>query len=154
MKTCFEIFEDNMKEIYESSESGYSAEEKIEEMWDPEGRFIILLGQDDVVVGFLIWRFDWEETMCSKDVEVAYCYELQFKKDVCGNGLGRALMHLLEEIGKSWKMKKVMLTVHKANTRALSFYLSKMNYEFDEISPSQVEGADPADYEIMSKRLT
>ncbi|EGG08149.1 uncharacterized protein MELLADRAFT_105094 [Melampsora larici-populina 98AG31] len=170
-----------MKQIYESSESGYSAQEKIKEMRDPEGKFLLVLGKDDMVVGFLIWRFDWEETMGSDDVEVAYCYELQFRKDACGNGLGRALMNLLEEIGKSWKMKKVMLTVHKsasykrldlklsahtkyeilisnnrsiANTRALSFYLNKMNYEFDEISPSQVEGADPADYEIMSKRLS
>jgi hypothetical protein len=61
-----------MNNRYESSQSGYSAEDKRKEIWDPEGRVLLVLGKDDVLVGYLIWRFDWEETMSSKDVEVAY----------------------------------------------------------------------------------
>jgi hypothetical protein len=43
-----------------------------------------------------------------------------------------------------------MLTVFKANEKAMDFYCQRLNYEFDEDSPS-VCGDDTAQYEILSK---
>ena len=46
-----------------------------------------------------------------------------------------------------------MLTVFKMNDRAMGFYLNKMKYGVDECSPSNYEGCEDCDYEILSKSL-
>ncbi|KAG0145289.1 hypothetical protein CROQUDRAFT_64024 [Cronartium quercuum f. sp. fusiforme G11] len=146
-----------MKKIYENRSDGYSPKEKRAELLDRQSRFLLALGPtDDELKGFAMWRFDWEETCDDEveEVEVVYCYELQVKESERGRGLGKELMKLLEAIGIGWGMKKVMLTVHLSNQPAVRFYTQKMKFEIDEISPSQFEDADPADYEILSKKLT
>ena len=51
-------------------------------------------------------------------------YELQISKGAQHRGLGRLLSKQLAQIGRRWGMRKVMLTVLKANTSAMAFYRS------------------------------
>lgn len=178
-KQIFTLFYQNMADLYESSKQGLDATEKREELFDPLSRFVILTtasssGTDPnlpepvvpsssstttetiespnsraILVAFAMFRFDWEETMSDEDVEVLYCYELQIEKSFQSFGLGRRLMDMLVQLARDWKMRKCMLTVFKANTGALAFY-QKLGYRPDEISPSQVDGAEEEDYEILS----
>ena len=59
-------------------------------------------------------------------------------------------MVLMEAIASHMKMKKVMLTVFKANHSALDFY-TYLHYNIDESSPSKHN--EEADYEILSKSI-
>ncbi|WAQ81815.1 hypothetical protein PtA15_2A127 [Puccinia triticina] len=161
-KECFEIFESNMKQIYLKSSHGYKPKAKKRELFHPDSRFLLASTPDEgksllPVHGFLMWRFDFEECFSPEEgmVEVAYCYEIQLKPETRGKGLGKLLMEILERIGSSWAMKKLMLTVQTENENAVQFYRS-LNFLPDEISPSQVEqpeGEPKADYEILSKTL-
>jgi len=84
-------------------------------------------------------------------------------------GLGRILVNELEKIGRTWHMKKIMLTVIKINAGALLFY-EKTSFVMDPISPGYVDTAsdkgdggseddewvdedEECDYMILSKRL-
>lgn len=51
-------------------------------------------------------------------------YELQVAKNSQNCGLGKALMQKLSNIGSKWGMRKIMLTILKANTSAMKFYLA------------------------------
>ncbi|OAV88471.1 hypothetical protein, variant 1 [Puccinia triticina 1-1 BBBD Race 1] len=117
-KECFEIFESNMKQIYLKSSHGYKPKAKKRELFHPDSRFLLASTPDEgksllPVHGFLMWRFDFEECFSPEEgmVEVAYCYEIQLKPETRGKGLGKLLMEILERIGSSWAMKKLMLTV-------------------------------------------
>lgn len=73
-----------------------------------------------------------------------------------GLGLGRFLMLFVELLAKQvgGPMAGVMLTIQRANTRALQFYSQKCRYTMDEISPSKTDPFAPDgeyDYEIYSK---
>jgi hypothetical protein len=56
---------------YLSSEIGYDEKEKRVELFDLTSRFL-LLTVDERLVGFAMFRFDWEEDINEKDVEVLY----------------------------------------------------------------------------------
>ncbi|KAK1925781.1 acyl-CoA N-acyltransferase [Papiliotrema laurentii] len=101
-----------------------------------KGKVSVDFDQEDLV-GYCSFRFDTEETLGSRDVEVVYCYELQMKPEARGQGLGKVLMDELEEIGRDRGMAKSMLTCMKKNTSALSFYL-KQGYQPDEIDPTRM----------------
>ena len=103
-------------------------------------------------LGFAHYRFVEEE-----GVAVLYVYELQVSEAARGRGLGRYLMFFLELIAKrSDGLGVVMLTIQRANPRALDFY-GKCGYTEDAISPSR---SDPFaedgeyDYHIFSKLQT
>ncbi|PLW09214.1 hypothetical protein PCASD_18314 [Puccinia coronata f. sp. avenae] len=172
---CFHLFESNMKQIYLRSADGYRPSEKERELFHPDARFLLASHQgqrggeeeDDhhqhqhqqhetegIVDGFLMWRFDWEECMSVEEgeLEVAYCYEIQLRPDTRGKGIGKRMMEMLEQIGASWGMKKVMLTVQTENQSAAAFYRA-LDFFPDEISPSQAGQDSGADYEILSKRV-
>ena len=57
------------------------------------------------------------------------------------------LMLLMELMAKRLKIKKLMLTVFKDNTKAMGFYLNKMNYDIDATSPRN------KDFVFLSKVL-
>jgi len=109
------------------------------------------------IVAFSHFRFESND-MDIPPVEqeaVLYVYEVQVSEYARRDGLGRRLMSIMELIAmKRIDVKKVVLTVFKANQIAMEFYLKKMKYEIDESSPSQFyrdEGEDEVDYEILSK---
>ncbi|XP_028959949.2 uncharacterized protein LOC126624940 isoform X2 [Malus sylvestris] len=103
------------------------------------------------MVGFVHFRFVIEE-----ELPVLYVYELQLEPHVQGKGLGKFLMQLIELIARKNQMGAVVLTVHRSNSVAMNFYLSKMRYIISTISPSQV---DPLiwiekSYEILCKAFS
>ncbi|MBW0483153.1 hypothetical protein O181_022868 [Austropuccinia psidii MF-1] len=169
-KECFEIFEDNMRETYNKSSNGYNVKEKKKELFHRASKFMLISSASEInsmnqktlhsetqqsgcpLAGFLMWRFDFEETLTDEMVEVVYCYEIQVRMEAKGKGLGKALMKLLEAIARGFSIPKLMLTVHQSNKHALQFY-KVLGFSPDEICPSQVRGAEEADYQILFKTI-
>lgn len=52
-------------------------------------------------------------------------YELQIEDSARGKGLGEYLVKLLEDIGRRWKMDKVMLTVFKGTMYCCAVNLNR-----------------------------
>jgi len=92
------------------------------------------------------FRFVYEET-----VEVLYVYEIQLEEEIQRKGVGKFLMQASELIAKQNKMLGVMLTCSKTNTAGMEFYLNKLKYTVDCISPSYVNPTEEYSYEIISK---
>lgn len=125
---------------------GWVHEDKYAETFDPLSRFILVYADDDrkpeKLIAFALFRFDKDF-----DDNVVYCYEVQVKEGMRGQGLGRTLMSLLTHICSRWGMDKVMLTVLKSNVKATRLY-SLLGFTVDETSPDPEDGED---YEILSK---
>lgn len=147
------LFEENMYTLYVNSSFGWAPRSKKREMFDARSRFIIAFQEDTPtrnppnIVAYTMFRFDREEHQ-----DVVYCYELQVSKSARHCGLGKLLTRKLSDIGATWGMEKVMLTVFKANRSAFSFYRS-VGYSVDEISPNHpanLEGGIDVDYSILS----
>ncbi|RIA97944.1 acyl-CoA N-acyltransferase [Glomus cerebriforme] len=153
----FDLLKSNMKNLYKYSNIGWNVKEKRKVMNDKNSRYLIALNNGNPI-GFVMFQFTWEETMAEDDeeIEVIYCYEIQLAEAARRKGLGTFLMRTLEKIGKNWKMKKLMLTTIIKNKAANNFYINRLGYQIDEISPSKVlqpEEAKDYDYEILSKSL-
>ena len=105
------------------------------------------------VIGFAHFRFEPDEDSPHNPLlPITYLYELQIS--LTSHGLGQKLMTLVELLSLQLQMTKVILTVFKCNTGAMRFYLNKLKgYEVDECSPSNFEGEEYVDYEILSKRI-
>ncbi|GAA6001744.1 hypothetical protein JCM10207_002293 [Rhodosporidiobolus poonsookiae] len=156
----WDLFERNMRSLYEESEDGYEAAEKRKELFHADSRFLVLYPSNTVgsspktppkPLGYCIFRFDTEDTASEDDelCDVAYCYELQVDSAAQRSGVGQVLMDALERLGKAYRMDKVMLTVFKANASAVAFY-SKIGFTTDEVDPS-LYGQPEVDYSILSK---
>ncbi|KAH7529293.1 hypothetical protein FEM48_Zijuj05G0169200 [Ziziphus jujuba var. spinosa] len=155
--------------------SEWPVEEKVKrrEMVAPEARYIFVYEASDAgqcesltmhsaekrtsasclkhkehMVGFVHYRFILEE-----EVPVLYVYELQLEPHVQGKGLGKFLMQLIELIAQKNHMGAVVLTVQKANTDAMNFYMNKLRYLISTISPSRVDPliGHQKSYEILCK---
>ncbi|KAG2667798.1 hypothetical protein I3760_15G132000 [Carya illinoinensis] len=158
---------DNMEEPYGSD---WPTEEKVKrrEMVIPEARYIFVhetpnecsyrTGRERTytnciedkghIVGFVHYRFTLEE-----EIPVLYVYELQLEPRVQAKGLGKFLMQLIELVAHKNHMGAVMLTVQKANSLAMNFYLNKLRYVIAAVSPSRVDpliGVEKR-YEILCK---
>lgn len=59
-------------------------------------------------------------------------------------------MTIIELLSIKLHMKKCMLTVFRSNEAAMGFYVRR-KYVVDEFSPSNFEGGEECDYEILSK---
>ncbi|PVU98772.1 hypothetical protein BB559_001277 [Furculomyces boomerangus] len=144
-----------MKTIYDSNAGGWNDTEKMNEMFDKDMRYIVLLSYNYIgpgsespkgasndkynncsVICFTSFMFTFEETNSDYEIPVLYCYELQVTGEFRGQGLGKSLIESLKAIGKMHKMKKLMLTTYKDNTNATLFY-KKIGFSVDEISPSK-----------------
>eukprot|EP00903_Cladosiphon_okamuranus_P018756 g17258.t1 len=108
------------------------------------------------LAGYCHFRFAWDQDD-NEDGEgvggtedVLYVYELQVASWAKRRGLGRRMMQALELLANRHGMTKVMLTVFKENTQAMSFYTKKMKYGVDKDSPSNWDQPDEV-YEILSK---
>lgn len=101
-----------------------------------------------------MWRFDTEETAGDRFADVVYwsastvlfcfvfgrgrglmgawsSYEVQVEERVRGRGVGRALIELLERVGKAWGMEKVMLTVFKSAFPCSLFFRARERETMD-----------------------
>ncbi|OMO79384.1 hypothetical protein COLO4_24457 [Corchorus olitorius] len=161
LKQCIQnLLKANMEGPYGSQ---WAVEEKVKrrEMVAPEARYIFLhsnanemmedsanLQNPSPLLGFVHYRFTLEE-----DIPVLYLYEIQLDSSVQGKGLGKFLMQLIELIARKNRMEALVLTVQKANSLAMKFYISKLGYVISIISPSRVDPLEGIEknYEILCK---
>ncbi|KDQ09251.1 hypothetical protein BOTBODRAFT_531168 [Botryobasidium botryosum FD-172 SS1] len=167
------LFEENMHGYTSSTTFEWNPPSKKKELFHRNSRYLCVSSQgvgeseERVLVAFTMFRFDWEDTTEEKVYqEVLYLYELQVSQGYRKLGLGRVLIRDLEAIGIRWQMKKIMLTVLKANQGAILFY-DKMGFNLDPISPDFVDPTstgnneeeewvdedEDCDYKILSKVL-
>ena len=104
------------------------------------------------VLGFAHFRYELDDNDTPPQHTITYLYELQILPSTQGHGLGKKLMTIIELLSIKNQMKKVMLTVFHVNKNAMGFY-TKNKYVVDECSPSNFEGNEDCDYEILSKCL-
>jgi ribosomal protein S18 acetylase RimI-like enzyme len=179
LELCFNLIKETSLTAYESSSTGWSPTKKRKEMRLPDMHYIILrrrpavsddandvsisskgegvhchregILSNDCVLGFLSFMVTYEDGK-----EVIYCYEIHLSSEVRGQGMGKHLMTLFEQIGRNIGLEKVMLTVFVSNTHALRFY-DKLGYVIDEYSPEPRKLRNGTikepDYRILSKVL-
>ena len=108
-------------------------------------------GQDQDVQGFMSFMLTYED-----GYEVIYLYEIHLSPQLQGQGLGKKLMDMMEEVGRKAGVEKSMLTVFRRNEAARSFY-ERLGYGVDEFSPRarKLRGGfvREVDYLILSKSL-
>jgi ribosomal protein S18 acetylase RimI-like enzyme len=142
----FNLEKRNMKALYEQCEWGWNDKIKKEEMTDDRAWYLIARTPEpeSKPVAFSHFRFDMDY-----GDEVLYCYELQLEEQVRRKGLGKFMLQILELIGFSAHMKKVVLTVLKHNPEAKAFFTA-LKYTTDETSPED-NVLEQYSYEILSK---
>lgn len=144
---AYELTKSNMEALYEQSEWGWKSREKMDEMTEEKAWYLLARDQDEKPVAFSHFRFDLE-----LDTEVLYCYEIQLESHVQKKGLGKFMMTILELMANKYEMKSVMLTVFKHNNTAQEFFMKKLKYTVDEISPEQgIYDEEDYSYQILSK---
>lgn len=146
------LTETNMKTYYEGSKWGWSLQSKQSEFRNIKARFLLIYTVDDETISsnpiaFVHFRF--EEGYASDPV--LYCYELQVEEAYRRRGVGKYLMELLADLGKAHRMKKLLLTVLKANTDAWDFYTKALGFKVDRASPGRC--GEAAEYDILNQML-
>ncbi|CAF0973185.1 unnamed protein product [Adineta steineri] len=139
-KQIIELFEINMKQLYEQSIFGYNYDEKQDELFSNQSRYLII-SLANSVLGFAHFRFDMDFGK-----RVLYLYELQVNMKYQGQGFGQSMIEQLKILCQKTQMSKVVLTVHKVNTKAIDFYMKKCQFETDITDPSD----EDVDYIILS----
>lgn len=165
-EACFNLIRETSLSAYESSSIGWSAAKKRKEMRLPDMRYMILhrrhasgntssINSEDnglkSVLGFLSFMVTYEDGK-----EVIYCYEIHLSSEVQGQGLGKHLITVFEQIGRNVGLEKAMMTVFMSNVRAIQFY-DRLGYVLDEYSPAPRRlrngSIKEPDYRILSKKL-
>ncbi len=154
LNSCLNLFQENMSEMYKKSSWGLDMKEKEEELTHENARYLLVVdseNKDDkgrgLLLAFAHFRFEVDDDD-QPTQEVLYLYEIQISQLGQRNGIGKRLMQIMEIMAMQMKMRRVMLTVFKNNTDAMSFYRA-LKYSIDPSSPSQF--GEEADYEILSK---
>lgn len=134
LNACLDLIEQTSAADYRNSESGWSRSNKRREMKLPDMRYILLVNESGEgplpqLVGFVSFMVTYED-----GYEVIYIYEIHFAPAWQGKGLGRLLLSMVETIGANVGVEKTMLTVFKANERAVTWY-HKSGYSTDDFSP-------------------
>lgn len=147
-QVLLQMTEDNMKDFYEQSSTGWSREVKLKEFQHKTAKFLILLFEDRPIA-FCHFRFEHG----SDDSEACvYCYEIQVADEYQRRGVGRYLMDILPLLAIRFKIFKVMLTVFKHNPVAMGFYVNSLKFRIDKSSPSKFN--EETDYEILSLKVS
>ncbi|CAL1695417.1 unnamed protein product [Somion occarium] len=164
-EAIYVLTEANMRDMAVQSSTGWDPSQKKKELFHQHSRFVIIyrIPEDvqsdsstshtlvDHIVAFAMFRFEAE-----RGEDIIYCYELQLWPSVRRSGLGRFIMNTLVQLGAKYNMKRVKLTVLKANTPALAFYHA-IGFTLDPTSPDYVDEQDPVpeecDYQILSKGI-
>ena len=153
LQDLLDLFEANMGDQYRNSSWGLDMDAKRTELTHSKARFLVFLdkasGQEEIV-GFCHYRFEYDDEE-APTAAVLYVYELQMKESHRSQGLGKRAMLYLEALALSMDVATIMLTVFRSNQKAMDFYLTKLQYDIADISPSQHN--EVADYEILSKMV-
>lgn len=149
-ESIFTLLETNMKKEYEASDWGWNGKEKKAELREKNPWFLIARDATSKVIAFAHFKFDFDE-----EEEVLYCYEVQVVDEMRSKGVGKFMMQILELIGSTACMKKMMVTVFKHNSRSIHFFKDVLKYTDDETSPRYCDPLEESEYcyEIMSKPL-
>ena len=166
LQKLLDIFQDNMGDLYRASSWGLDLDDKARQLGHRKARYLLLWSnsnhantpeEDDnndenkTLAAFVHYRFDFDDDE-RPEFAVLYVYEIQVVDGFQRQGLGGALMAVLEALGRATDMSKVMLTVLNQNVGAAEFYRQKCGYVVDASDPSNYN--DPtADYKILSKTL-
>ena len=135
LEECLRLIESTSAEDYRNSEMKWSVPKKRKEMRLPDMRYVVLMGTDGEnlkapkVAGFVSFMITYEDGK-----EVVYCYEIHLAEPWQGKGIGKKLMAVVEGVGRRAGVDKAMLTVFKANARAVKMY-EGLGYSEDEFSP-------------------
>eukprot|EP00937_MAST-01D_sp_MAST-1D-sp2_P002782 g2782.t1 len=154
----FDLTERNMKALYESSDWGWKAKEKRDELFDENARYLVARAKGEggaagEPLAYIHFRF---EMMDLDLVEMLYVYDVQLEEGARRKGLGKHLMLVMELAARKWGMDWVMCTVFKHNPASMGFF-TKLGYEIDDTSPSLAYAPTmpeaQVDYEILSKPM-
>lgn len=134
---CFNLVETSSANDYKLSEMKWSPSSKRKEMLLPDMRYLVIRdrtptpGSDSTrpIHGFVSFMITYEDGH-----EVIYVYEVHLAPEFRGQGIGKVLLDMVENIGRKTKVEKVMLTVFKTNKRAVKWY-DRMGYTVDDFSP-------------------
>lgn len=155
---CLNLIATTSSAAYAASSKGWSRAAKRKEMRLPDLRYIILSkimnddnGRRSELAGFLSFMLTYEDGF-----DVIYCYEIHLAPGLEGQGLGKRLVYMMEDVGRKAGVQKAMLTVFVANEAARAFH-HKLGYEVDEYSPRPRKLRNgvvkEVDYSILSKAL-
>jgi N-alpha-acetyltransferase 40 len=158
LEQCLRLIESTSAECYRNSETKWSLYKKRKEMHLPDMRYLILVENntdpsimEPRVAGFVSFMITYEDRK-----QVVYCYEIHLTSPWQGKGIGKKLMAIVEGVGRRVGMEKSMLTVFKANARAVKMYES-IGYREDEFSPGPTKlrngKVKEPSYVILSKDL-
>ena len=153
LRACLDLIASTSSADYRASSMGWSRAKKSKEMQLPDLRYVLLRSsRDGGLQGFMSFMLTFEDGF-----EVIYLYELHLRSEMQGLGIGNNLMAILEKAGRTAEIKKAMLTVFKANEKALRFY-KKLGYEEDDFSPRPRKLRNgivkEQDYIILSKEIS
>lgn len=152
LEACLNLIEQTSADDYKNSETGWSRAKKKKEMKLPDMKYITFKDElSEHVAGFVSFMITYEDGF-----EVVYVYEIHLAAEWQAQGLGKSLMIAVESIGKNVGMEKIMLTVFKANQRAVAWY-RRLGYVEDEFSPEPRKlrngTVKEPTYIILSKQL-
>jgi GNAT superfamily N-acetyltransferase len=139
----FELFNDNMIELYKRSNWGYEEESKKQELQATTARYIIVKDSKKKHVGYVHYRF-----VVDYNVPAVYCFELQIAAAYQKRGVGTILIETLVNLAKKTGMHKVMATVFMFNYESLAFF-HKNGFRLDNSTPT----ATDCDYFILSRSV-
>jgi ribosomal protein S18 acetylase RimI-like enzyme len=152
LEKCFDLVQRLTQDDYANNETKWSAAKKRQEMRLPDLKYLILTALDGTsLVGFISYMVTYEDNH-----EVVYIYEIHVEPKYQGKSLGRQLMRIAEQTAENVGVGKVMLTVFRCNTNAVTFY-ERLGYGVDEYSPGPkvLRNGTSRDrsYVILSKAL-
>jgi len=134
------LYSANMKDISSASSFGWNPKEKKAEMFHKTARHLVVypIADTSALCGFLTFRFETEPNYkeLEKDDDVLYIYEIHVSEVHRRKGIGAFVLSVAEQLGRKWKMDRLMLTVLLVNTAALHHY-AKYGFVIDASSPNE-----------------
>ncbi|CDR96388.1 acetyltransferase, GNAT family protein, putative [Babesia bigemina] len=149
----FTLTKKNMSRLYDETNflGGWKDRMKHREISAAKNHILVLSDENGSLIGFISYRF-MIISDCQPATEVCYVYELQVdvgflvvrasehaQESFRSRGVGKFLMDIATVIGRYVGAKKLMCTVLKLNSRALSFYRSKCGFVNDESDPDSFD---------------
>lgn len=159
LDACFNLIKASSAGDYQGSEMKWSPSKKRKEMLLPDMRYLVIKEKEATregspsraVCGFISFMITYED-----GYEVVYVYEIHLVPEFRGQGVGKVLLGMVEEIGRKVGVEKCMLTVFKANEGAVRWY-HRMGYAVDDFSPEprilRNGTVKEPSYLILSKQL-
>lgn len=135
----FELTKSCMFDYYDKS-NGWDDKIKQAELFEDRSRYLIAFNEeDDKPVGFVHFRFEYDQ-----NEYIIYIYELHVEEAFRNKGLGRFLTQAVEFIGLKNGVELVLLTLFKENVGSCRFF-QKLNYRPHPSSPEEIDPEEGID---------